>query len=102
MWGWPFPLALLAGIVATVPLGALFALPAVRSRGINLAIAQTMYYEFRLQLKILLGLDPSAPLDLKEAGEFDVRDPERKWHPWTRNVLHLAVNTRRRSHLSPQ
>jgi ABC-type branched-subunit amino acid transport system ATPase component/branched-subunit amino acid ABC-type transport system permease component len=39
VWGWPFPLALLGGVVATVPLGALFALPAVRSRGINLAIA---------------------------------------------------------------
>src|SRR5207342_751476 len=37
--GWPFLLALLAGVVATVPLGVLFALPAVRSRGINLAIA---------------------------------------------------------------
>jgi len=37
--GWSFPLALLAGVVATVPLGALFALPAVRARGINLAIA---------------------------------------------------------------
>ena len=37
--GWPFPLALLAGVVATVPVGAIFALPAVRSRGINLAIA---------------------------------------------------------------
>src|SRR4051812_19376375 len=36
--GWPFFPALLAGIVATVPLGALFAIPAVRSRGINLAI----------------------------------------------------------------
>jgi len=36
--GWPVPLAMLAGIVATVPLGALFALPAVRARGINLAI----------------------------------------------------------------
>jgi sulfate-transporting ATPase len=36
---WPFLLALLAGVVATVPLGVLFALPAVRSRGINLAIA---------------------------------------------------------------
>ena len=36
--GWSFPLALLAGVVATVPLGALFALPAVRARGINLAI----------------------------------------------------------------
>ena len=36
--GWPFPAALLAAVVATVPLGALFALPAVRARGINLAI----------------------------------------------------------------
>jgi sulfate-transporting ATPase len=36
--GWPFPLALIAAVVATVPLGALFALPAVRARGINLAI----------------------------------------------------------------
>jgi sulfate-transporting ATPase len=37
--GWPFPLAFAAGVLAAVPLGALFALPAVRSRGINLAIA---------------------------------------------------------------
>jgi ABC-type branched-subunit amino acid transport system ATPase component/ABC-type branched-subunit amino acid transport system permease subunit len=36
--GWPFLAALLAGIVATVLLGVLFALPAVRARGINLAI----------------------------------------------------------------
>ncbi len=36
---WPFIPALVAGVVATVPLGALFAIPAVRSRGINLAIA---------------------------------------------------------------
>jgi ABC-type branched-subunit amino acid transport system ATPase component/branched-subunit amino acid ABC-type transport system permease component len=36
--GWPFWLALLAGIAATVPLGAIFAIPAVRARGINLAI----------------------------------------------------------------
>ena len=36
--GWPFPLALAAAVIATVPLGALFALPAVRARGINLAI----------------------------------------------------------------
>lgn len=37
-WNWPFPLALLGAIAATAPLGALFALPAVRARGINLAI----------------------------------------------------------------
>lgn len=37
--GWPFLPAMIAGVLATVPLGALFALPAVRARGINLAIA---------------------------------------------------------------
>lgn len=36
--GWPFPLAVLAAVAAAVPVGALFALPAVRARGINLAI----------------------------------------------------------------
>src|SRR5215213_2627595 len=36
--GWPFLLALLAGVLAAIPLGALFAIPAVRARGINLAI----------------------------------------------------------------
>ena len=34
----PFLLALVAGVVAAVPLGLAFALPAVRTRGINLAI----------------------------------------------------------------
>ncbi|SHH59917.1 ABC transporter permease subunit [Streptomyces sp. 3214.6] len=37
-WGWPFELALLAGVLGTVPIGMLFALPAVRTRGVNLAI----------------------------------------------------------------
>ena len=37
-WGLPFVLGALIGALATVPLGALFALPAVRTRGINLAI----------------------------------------------------------------
>jgi ABC-type branched-subunit amino acid transport system ATPase component/branched-subunit amino acid ABC-type transport system permease component len=36
--GMSFVPALLIGVVGTVPLGALFALPAVRTRGINLAI----------------------------------------------------------------
>lgn len=39
--------------------------------------------------------DLFAPLDIGEEAAFEGRDPERKWHPWTRNVLHLAVNTRR-------
>ncbi|MEL7158415.1 MAG: hypothetical protein AAFN30_17705, partial [Actinomycetota bacterium] len=34
----PFLLALVAGVVAAVPLGLVFGLPAVRTRGINLAI----------------------------------------------------------------
>jgi ABC-type branched-subunit amino acid transport system ATPase component/branched-subunit amino acid ABC-type transport system permease component len=34
----PFLLALVIGVAATVPVGVLFALPAVRTRGINLAI----------------------------------------------------------------
>ena len=34
----PFLLALVAGVAAAVPMGLLFALPAVRTRGINLAI----------------------------------------------------------------
>ena len=37
-WGLPFELALAAGIVGTVPIGLLFALPAIRTRGVNLAI----------------------------------------------------------------
>jgi sulfate-transporting ATPase len=36
--GIPFELGVLIGIVATIPLGVLFGLPAVRTRGINLAI----------------------------------------------------------------
>ncbi|MBS1893928.1 MAG: ATP-binding cassette domain-containing protein [Actinobacteria bacterium] len=36
--GWPFELALLAGVLGTVPVGALFALPAVRTRGTSLAV----------------------------------------------------------------
>ncbi|HTX08706.1 MAG TPA: branched-chain amino acid ABC transporter permease/ATP-binding protein [Solirubrobacteraceae bacterium] len=36
--GWPFWLGCVAGVVAALPLGMLFAIPAVRTRGINLAI----------------------------------------------------------------
>ena len=39
--------------------------------------------------------DLFAPADLAEAAAFDAHDPLKKWHPWTRNVIHLAVNTRR-------
>lgn len=37
-WGWPFVPSLVVGALAAVPLGAAFAVPAVRARGLNLAI----------------------------------------------------------------
>ncbi|MGE4086426.1 MAG: branched-chain amino acid ABC transporter ATP-binding protein/permease, partial [Vicinamibacterales bacterium] len=55
--GWPFLPAMLAGVVATVPLGALFALPAVRARGINLAI-------------VTLGLGTGIELMVFQNGDF--------------------------------
>ncbi|MBH0781016.1 branched-chain amino acid ABC transporter permease/ATP-binding protein [Nocardia bovistercoris] len=36
--GWPFELALLAGVVGAMLLGLLFGLPALRTRGVNLAV----------------------------------------------------------------
>ena len=47
---------LLAGVVATVPLGALFALPAVRSRGINLAIV-TLGLGTAIELMVFNNVD---------------------------------------------
>jgi sulfate-transporting ATPase len=35
---WPLELAILAGILGTVPVGLIFALPALRTRGVNLAV----------------------------------------------------------------
>jgi ABC-type branched-subunit amino acid transport system ATPase component/branched-subunit amino acid ABC-type transport system permease component len=35
---WPFWAAILTGIIATIPVGILFGLPAVRTRGVNLAV----------------------------------------------------------------
>lgn len=53
----PFLLALVAGVAAAVPLGMLFALPAVRTRGINLAI-------------VTLGLGTAIELMLFNNGAF--------------------------------
>jgi sulfate-transporting ATPase len=36
--GWPFVPAALAGVIAAIPIGAVFALPALRTRGVNLAV----------------------------------------------------------------
>jgi ABC-type branched-subunit amino acid transport system ATPase component/branched-subunit amino acid ABC-type transport system permease component len=38
-WGMPFPLALIGGLLLTVPVGLIVALPAIRARGVNLAVA---------------------------------------------------------------
>jgi ABC-type branched-subunit amino acid transport system ATPase component/ABC-type branched-subunit amino acid transport system permease subunit len=46
--GWPFELALLAGIVAAIGVGVVFALPALRTRGVNLAVI-TLGFGFALQ-----------------------------------------------------
>jgi ABC-type branched-subunit amino acid transport system ATPase component/branched-subunit amino acid ABC-type transport system permease component len=37
-WGWPFPLALVVSIIATMILGGVVAIPALRTRGVNLAV----------------------------------------------------------------
>jgi len=37
-WGWPFLPAVIAGALIAVPVGALVALPALRTRGVNLAV----------------------------------------------------------------
>ncbi len=53
----PFLVALVAGVAAAVPLGLVFALPAVRTRGINLAI-------------VTLGLGAAIELMLFNNGDF--------------------------------
>ena len=39
VFGLPFPLALVLGVALTIPLGILVSLPALRARGVNLAVA---------------------------------------------------------------
>ena len=53
----PFLLGLLAGVAAAVPLGVIFALPAVRTRGINLAV-------------VTLGLGSAIELMLFNNGKY--------------------------------
>jgi ABC-type branched-subunit amino acid transport system ATPase component/branched-subunit amino acid ABC-type transport system permease component len=54
--GWPFVVVLVIGVFATVPLGALFALPAVRTRGLNLAVL-TLGLGATLELILFGNLD---------------------------------------------
>ena len=39
VWGLPFPVAVIFGAVATIPIGIIIALPAIRARGVSLAVA---------------------------------------------------------------
>jgi ABC-type branched-subunit amino acid transport system ATPase component/branched-subunit amino acid ABC-type transport system permease component len=39
VWGLPFPVAVILGAVATIPIGIIVALPAIRARGVSLAVA---------------------------------------------------------------
>jgi ABC-type branched-subunit amino acid transport system ATPase component/branched-subunit amino acid ABC-type transport system permease component len=39
VWGLPFPVAVIFGAVATIPIGVIVALPAIRARGVSLAVA---------------------------------------------------------------
>jgi ABC-type branched-subunit amino acid transport system ATPase component/branched-subunit amino acid ABC-type transport system permease component len=54
---WPLWAAVVVGVLATVPLGVLFAVPAVRTRGINLAI-------------VTLGLGTAIELMLFDNGKY--------------------------------
>lgn len=39
--------------------------------------------------------DLFAPLDVERPEEFELTDPDRRWHPFTSNVIFLVVNTER-------
>jgi ABC-type branched-subunit amino acid transport system ATPase component/branched-subunit amino acid ABC-type transport system permease component len=39
VWGLPFPVAVIFGAVAAIPIGIIVALPAIRARGVSLAVA---------------------------------------------------------------
>ncbi len=83
-WGWPFPLALLGSMVVTMLLGAVVALPALRTRGINLAIVTfglaTVIYALVLNNSDYTGGDTGIAVESPSFFGWDVsplRHPER-------------------------
>ncbi len=80
----PFLLGLLAGVAAAVPLGILFGLPAVRTRGINLAIV-TLGLGTTMELMLFRNRDYTGGVQGTQVGDpelfgFDIssiRYPER-------------------------
>ncbi|CAA9470398.1 MAG: Branched-chain amino acid transport ATP-binding protein LivG [uncultured Solirubrobacteraceae bacterium] len=69
--GTPFWLALLAGVAAAVPLGVLFAVPAVRTRGINLAIV-TLGLGTAVELMLFRNTSYTGGISGTQVGELDL------------------------------
>lgn len=69
MWHFPFPAALLAGTLAAALLGVVFALPALRTRGVNLAVitlglglaVQSVIFENTSYSGNVTGIDVGVP-----------------------------------------
>jgi branched-subunit amino acid ABC-type transport system permease component len=66
-WSWPFVPALVVGALAAAPLGAVFALPAVRARGLNLAIV-TLGLGTTLELMVFNNGDLTGGLAARWSG----------------------------------
>lgn len=67
----PFVLGLVAGVVAAVPLGILFGLPAVRTRGINLAIV-TLGLGTTMELMLFRNRDYTGGVQGTQVGNPDL------------------------------
>lgn len=67
----PFILGLLAGVAAAVPLGLIFGLPAVRTRGINLAIV-TLGLGSTIELMVLKNRDYTGGVQGTQVGNPDL------------------------------
>jgi ABC-type branched-subunit amino acid transport system ATPase component/branched-subunit amino acid ABC-type transport system permease component len=66
--GVPFWLALLLGVAGTIPIGLLFALPALRTRGLNLAVVTLSLAVAVEQIAFKRGYTSPTPGDAKDAG----------------------------------
>jgi sulfate-transporting ATPase len=92
--GVPFWLGLLIGLAATVPLGMAFALPAVRTRGINLAIL-TLGLGTAIELLLFDNTDYTGGIAGTQVGEsklfgFDISAPA---HPGRYGIFALGCVT---------
>ena len=97
----PFLLGLLAGVAAAVPLGLIFGLPAVRTRGINLAIV-TLGLGSTIELMLFKNRNYTGGVQGTQVGNPDlfgydigsIKYPER-YGIFTLAMLMLAVGGRR-------